>query len=432
MPTAAYYTLGCKVNQYETEKIRETMEMRGFRTVAFECKADVYIVNTCTVTSNADSKSRKAIRSAIKSNPQSCVVVTGCYANLDTNAIGSISGVSLIVPNEEKENIPYRIIALLPDALREEAEKCAGDGTLTAKKRSRTRAVVKVQDGCDNFCTYCAVPFARSLVASRAVSEILNEIKDLAASGYKEVVLTGIRLGRFEDNGLKLPELIEKVCDIEGIERVRLSSIEPMEINSELLETVAKNRKCCRHLHVPLQSGDDEILQKMNRPYSSEEYIEMASEIKKRIPGVALTTDVMVGFPGEDDSRFMNTVRVIETVGFSRLHIFRYSPRPGTKAAVMEGQVPSSVSARRAKILGDLNRQLMETFAESQVGKTMDVLAESRKRGSLECTELTGLTDNYVETTFAGPPSLKGAVVQVRMAWAQNGKLVGELVIGGH
>ena len=431
MPTAAYFTLGCKVNQYETEQIRVQMERSGFRTAPFNSQADVYIINSCTVTSNADSKSRKAVRSAVRSNPNGFVVATGCYAHLKPEEIRGISGVNMVVSNEEKESIPSQILRCLPETLRLEAERDSQKGTLATRQRIRTRAVVKVQDGCDNFCAYCAVPFARSIIKSRPISEVIEEIGELAASGFKEIVLTGIRLGKYQDGQYRLPELILKAGSVSGIQRIRLSSIEPMEVNDKLLDAVASEPKCCRHLHIPLQSGDDEILKKMNRPYSSEEYIEMAKTVKNRIPGVGLTTDVMVGFPGETDAQFENTLRAIDAAGFSRLHVFRFSPRPGTIASAMEEKVPAKISESRARVLGEINDRLMQAFAENLVGQTLNILVESRERSADGYPVLAGHTDNYVEASFAGPSALKGAIVQVKITGARNGKLVGDLLKGG-
>jgi len=422
MPTTAYYTLGCKVNQYETEKIREEMEKRGFQTVSFDRLADIYIINSCTVTATADSKSRKAIRAAVHKNPKSLVVATGCYAHLRPEEIQAIPGVDLVVSNLEKDQIPDRIIRHLPESAM--PDPSFNSQLSTFNLRQRTRAILKVQDGCDNFCAYCAVPLARSVIYSRPLDDVLAEAKALSEQGFKEIVLTGIRLGKYYSKRVRLPQLIERICDVQGIERVRLSSIEPMEVTEELLETVARPPKVCRHLHIPLQSGDDEILRRMNRPYTREEFVALAGQAKTLIPRLGLTTDVMVGFPGETDEQFKNTIELIEEIRFSRLHVFRFSARPGTAAETMSDRVSPTEMERRSKALISLGRCLMQEFAERLVGQIVKVLVEGRRtKGGV----LSGLTDNYVETVFEGPRNLKGRIVEVMAMRAENGRLVGEL-----
>ena len=426
----AYHTLGCKVNQYETEKTREALECAGFETVPFSSPADAYVINTCSVTSVADGKSRSAVRRALRLNPDAFVIVAGCYAELEPDAIRAIEGVDLVLPNDEKDSIAERVIARFsphPGPL--------SRGTMELRPRTRSRAVVKVQDGCDQFCSYCIVPHARSRKWSRPVGEVIAEVRALAGFGYKEVVLTGIRLGAYgsaeqEGSGLQvrgtasgttcpgrsrvsdLPELIREVSAIDGIERVRLSSIEPWEVDDALLDAI-DSPKVCRHLHVPLQSGDDDVLRRMNRPYTSAEYREIVSRVREMIPGIGITTDVIAGFPGETDTAFENTCRVIEDAGFSRLHVFRYSARSRTPAASMPEQVPPDVKKLRADRLIELGASAMQRFASSLVGETLDVLVETQAKLS---NHVSGFTDNYVETRFPGDASLKGAIVRVRIA----------------
>lgn len=398
MPTAAYYTLGCKVNQYETEKIRERLELAGFSTVPFASAADVYIINSCTVTGSADSKSRRAIRQAARCNPEAVVVATGCYAELRPTEIAEIEGVDLVIGNDDKDLIPERLIArfsALPHL-----------GHERAQPRVRTRAVVKVQDGCSQFCAYCAVPYARSREWSRPIPEVIEEISTLAGFGYKEVVLTGIRLGSYCHD---LAELVERVSQIEGIERVRLSSIEVWEVDDRLVSVIAANPKVCRHLHIPLQSGDAGVLGLMRRPYSPVEYAAAIERVRGAIPGLGLTTDLIVGFPGETEEAFERSLEFVQKTGFSRLHVFRYSQRSGTAAAGMANQVAEADKTRRSERMIEQGAKLAHDFAQEMVGQTVSVLVE-RKHTEV----LAGLTDNYVEVTFAGPAHLRGEIVPVR------------------
>ncbi len=404
----AYHTLGCKVNQYETEKIRESLESAGFVTAPFGSAADVYVINTCSVTAVADGKSRSAVRRALKLNPEAFVVVAGCYAEIAPDEIRAIEGVDLVVPNSDKAAIAERIISRF--ARNSPNAQCS---MLDAQSRPRlrTRAVVKVQDGCNQFCSYCIVPHARNRMTSRSVDDVLSEIRSLAQFGYKEIVLTGIRLGSYRSDTNRLPELISAACGVDGIERVRLSSIEPWEVSDALLETM-QMPKVCRHLHIPLQSGDDDTLRRMNRPYTSERYRAIISNVRASIPGIGITTDVIAGFPGESEQSFDNSRSLVEELGFSRLHVFRYSARSRTPAAQMPDQVPAEVRKARAEILAELGITAMRRFAESLEGQTLQVLVETQSKTP---NHLTGFTDNYVETRLPGDATLKGQIVPVRI-----------------
>ncbi|MDH7601462.1 MAG: tRNA (N(6)-L-threonylcarbamoyladenosine(37)-C(2))-methylthiotransferase MtaB [Armatimonadota bacterium] len=444
MLTAAYYTLGCKVNQYETEQIRTALEKAGFRTVPFTSKADVYVINTCTVTAAADAKSRAAVRKAHRINPQACVVVTGCYAETSRDAVSRIEGVGLVVGNRDKDVLADKIISYIrareqglgsiDDALG--GESASDNPPRAVLPRTRTRALVKVQDGCDHFCSYCIVPFARPEMHSRPIGEVLEEIRRLADYGYKEIVLTGIRLGSYRDSDQGLPDLVLQAAEISGIERIRLSSIEPWEIDEALIG-VFQHPKVCRHLHIPLQSGDDEILARMNRPYRADDYLSLVNKIRDETPGIGITTDVIVGFPGETEEAFENTCEVVRRAGFSRLHVFRYSPRHLTRAAEMPNQVPEALKKERAEILSTIGLECARAFAQSWIGQTLPVLAEHRVRGSrlptadnisakTDLVLLRGFTDNYIEVTFPGELSLAGSVAGVTITGVdENGRAVG-------
>ncbi len=415
----AYYTLGCKVNQYETEKIRESLEASGITTVSFSSIADIYIINTCSVTAVADSKSRNAVRKAIRANPEALVVVCGCYAELEPVQLTSIEGVDMVISNLEKDTVCERVLARLG------IEKSKADISKVVKPRIRTRAVVKVQDGCDNFCSYCIVPYARRGMNSRPIIDVLEEIETLARFGYKEIVLTGIRLGSYDADGVKVPLLISKVSEVAGIKRIRLSSIEPWEVDDALIDAM-QNPIVCRHLHIPLQSGDDEILRLMNRPYSLKSYLKLINHIRNRIPDIGITTDVIVGFPGESESAFNNTKNAIKDAAFSRLHVFRYSKRKGTLAAEMINQVDSRIKKDRSDELIALNTECLRNFAEVMAGKVLEVLVEREAVGS---NLLRGFADNYLEAEFPGAPHLKGEIVRVRIGGAGvEGLAAGEMI----
>jgi threonylcarbamoyladenosine tRNA methylthiotransferase MtaB len=403
MPTAAYHTLGCKVNQYETEQIRLAMERAGFATVSFSAPADVYIVNTCSVTAVADSKSRAAIRKVRRLNPAARIVVTGCLAQLEPDDVASLDSVDFIVPNSRKSAIPSLIGTQL------DAERNLKSSIFNLQLR--TRALVKVQDGCDHFCAYCIVPYARPGMSSRPVGEVLDELRSLAESGYREVVLAGIRLGSYDHEGLRLPGLIRKAVEIEGIQRIRLSSIEPWEVDDALLDAM-QDPKVCRHLHIPLQSGDDSILAAMGRPYDAGYYECLVSRCRERVKGIGITTDVIVGFPGEADPAFQNTADLIQRVGFSRLHVFRYSPRKRTRAASMPGQVDAATKKQRSEHLIGLGRRSAKAFAESLVGRTVEVLVERELR---TVKQLMGYADNYAEVVLPGDAGFRGRIVRVRI-----------------
>lgn len=405
---ASYHTLGCKVNQYETERIRLSLENAGFETAVFGAPADVCVINTCSVTSTADAKSRAAIRRAVRANPNALIVITGCLSELERDRVEAIEGVGLVVPNADKASAAHRILSALGGSVSARSSQGSADGAV--RLRTRTRALVKVQDGCDHFCAYCVVPYARPVMYSRPVEEVLEELRGLAAEGYKEIVLAGIRLGAYRSGRRTLAGLVLAAADIEGIQRIRLSSIEPWEVGDDLIEAMS-HPKVCRHLHIPLQSGDDGVLKAMGRPYDSASYLALADRVRARIDGIGITTDVIVGFPGESEKAFSNSVSLVRNVGFSRLHVFRYSARSRTRAAAMPGQVEEEAKKRRSEEMMEAGREVMRGFALSQVGRVLDVLVEREARAF---KRLVGYADNYVEAVFAGSASLKGEIVRVR------------------
>ena len=414
MSRVALHTLGCKVNQYETQRIAEGFLSKGFDVVDFSDEADVYVINTCTVTRTADSKSRQAARSAIRRNPRATVVVTGCYAETSPEEVAKIHGVGMVMGNREKAGLVERVVNNLRDI----------PAAVRRPKReieNRTRALLKIQDGCDQFCAYCVVPLARPVVTSRPFAEVLAEASELARRGFKEIVLTGIRLGRYDEG---LAELVHALTTLPGIERIRLSSIELTDIPAGLLDLVAQNHKICRHLHVPLQSGDDAVLARMKRPYTSADYESFVRRARSSVSGIAITTDIMVGFPGETAEEFDNTYRLAERMRFARAHVFPYSPRPRTQAAELPDDVSPAEKERRKTRLMDLAAECSHEFACVLVGKTVQVLVEGKEIGG---NLLSGLTDNYVRTIFEADRGHVGNIVDVDVESVSRANAFGTL-----
>ena len=378
---AALHNLGCKVNAYETEAMQELLEQNGYEIVPFKEGADVYIINTCTVTNVADRKSRQMLHKARKMNPDAVVVATGCYVQARGEDIDPC--VDIVVGNNKKKDL----IAILDEYynaqnkvkkelidINHEKEYEEMQVTHTAE---HTRAYIKVQDGCNQFCSYCIIPYARGRVRSRNLEHVLEEVRTLAASGYKEVVLTGIHLSSYGiDTGESLLELIQKVHEIDGIKRIRLGSLEPRIITEEFASSIAALPKMCPHFHLSLQSGCNATLKRMNRRYSAEEYMEKCELLRKYFHNPALTTDVIVGFPGETQEEFAESMDFVDRVNFYETHIFKYSRRHGTKAAAMDGQLTEAVKAQRSEKLLELHDIRAKEYEEAMIGKTIELLLE--------------------------------------------------------
>ncbi|MBT9173678.1 MAG: Threonylcarbamoyladenosine tRNA methylthiotransferase MtaB [Syntrophomonadaceae bacterium] len=431
MKTVAFQTLGCKVNQTETAALQELFARAGYQTVAFAACADVYVINTCTVTHLSDRKSRQLIRRARRSNPKGLIVVTGCLAQVAPAEVLRLPEVDLVIGTHARERLPELVL----DAKKNRAnlvvplDKKSGFEKLPVSQGGeRTRAFLKVQEGCQQFCSYCIVPYARGPLCSMPPAEAVTEAELLAAQGYKELVLTGINLGSY---GLDLPgqtallgDLLKELARVEGITRIRLSSIEPTEITPHLVELLLSCRKICRHLHIPLQSGNDEILRRMNRRYNASEFLYLVRWLRSEIPGLALTTDVMAGFPGETEENFAHTLELVRLCGFSRLHIFKYSPRRGTPAAGFPDQVPPAVKEERSKRLRELGDRLAVTFQAGFIGKRVEVLFEEQSGHG----RLAGLTEHYLRVTAKVPEISLGKLAEVHVLGLQREGLYGETV----
>lgn len=413
----AFHTLGCKVNQYETEAIKEAFVSRGAEIVSDNEFADVYIINTCTVTNIADRKSRQFIRRMKSKNPNSLIVVTGCYAQVKADEIIQMEEVNIVIGNNMKSQICDIVIDQIA------SEKYGGKklsivspvqeltdyeeiGIIKTSESDKTRAYIKIQDGCDRFCSYCLIPYARGRVRSRGIKDVLTEAKKLIAAGYKEIVLTGINTamyGREEDflrnNGEKcldtdnsLEFLIASLNELNGEFRIRLSSLEPTVIDYNDVEKIIKYDKLCHHLHLSVQSGSDDVLGKMNRHYTSNDYLRIVEGIRNYDPLYGLTTDIIVGFPGETDSDFNDSIKIVRKSGFAKVHVFRYSPRSGTAAAEMDGRIDGSKMNERANELESVSEEISMDFRRKNLKKIHRVLTEKVEGGYI-----TGYTDNYIK-----------------------------------
>jgi len=420
VPTCAFITLGCKVNQYDTQAIREALARAGYREVGASEPADLYVVNTCCVTRESHRKSLRLVRQVARAHPDAMLVVTGCSVESDADAIRAIPGVHCVVGNDDKA----RLAAIVAAAGRAETEPVAPRPWPSISAfAGHTRAFVKVEDGCNDFCSYCIVPHVRGRVRSRPPEEVVDEVGRLVANGYLEVVLTGIHLGAYgtETGGAwGLLALLERLVAVPGLRRLRLSSLEPREASGELAELVASSPVVCPHFHIPLQSGDDAILRAMNRRYSAADYLARLEAIRERIDEPAITTDIIVGFPGETDAQFRSTVEVARRAAFSRVHVFPYSDREGTAASGMAGKLPpETVGERREEMLA-VACDLAEAYHRRFVGRTVSPLVETQRdrRTGLLC----GYTERYVRAYFEGPDAWLGKLlaVDVREATARG------------
>lgn len=414
----AFTTLGCKINQFETDALRQDFETRGSTIVPFNAEADVYVINTCSVTAKSDYQCRQAIRSAVRRGQGAKVVVTGCYAELQPEEIKKIAGVDLVLGARDKNKIPDLLLGAVSTL---SGRGPSGKSTETARiVRSRTRGYLKIQDGCDNTCAYCVVPLARGSSRSSSVEGVVQEFGRSVQAGCPEVVLTGIHIGKYGADlspNSSLTDLLKQLIPLQGNTRIRLSSIEPGEITDEMIGLLG--RGLCRHLHIPLQSGDDTILRAMQRTYSSDFYQSLLENIAKQVPGVALGADVMVGFPGEGEREFQNTMRLVAESPLTHLHVFSYSRRPGTIAADMPGQVPEEIKKVRSESLRQLAKDKNMSFQRAQLGKELDVVVESRIDARTGC--LTGLTDNYIRVhIFNAKKESVGKKVLVRLSEAKE------------
>lgn len=412
-------TLGCRVNQCESDSLAQQLKDAGWRPGKPGAEHDLVIVNTCTVTAKAAMQSRQAARRAVREHPGARIVVTGCCVQIAADDLNQIQGVDYVCGNAEKHRIPEWVAR--PDSGRQEAsvpeiESWRGfDPIRMPQDASRTRPVLKIQDGCNSFCTYCIVPYARGRSRSMPEDDVIGHIRSLEAAGFKEVVLSGIHIGAYgadADPKRSLLALLKRVEAETAISRIRLSSIEPNELSPEIIGLVAGSPRFCRHFHIPLQSGDNGILKRMHRPYSAEFFEELVLRIKQRMPDAAVGADVLIGFPGETDEAFHRTFRMIDALPVSYLHVFPFSPRNGTAAAKMPGQVPGRVAGERCRRMREMGQAKKRNFYASFVGQKLDVVVEARRE--TKSGLLTGVSSNYLKVLIDGPDSLKNEKIVCR------------------
>ena len=425
MKTVAFCTLGCKVNQYETNAMMQKMIEAGYEVVDFETKADIYIINTCTVTNMADKKSRQMLRRVKEINPEAILVAVGCYAQVAKEKLEQIPEIDLILGINEKNDIVKYVEqdsknTYVSDVLHQTEFLDFGDVTYTEK----TRAVIKVQDGCNNFCSYCIIPYAKGRVRSRKLESVVKEITEIAEKGIKEVVITGIHVASYGidfDNNTRLIDLLEAIQKIDGIKRIRLGSLEPNIITEEFVNRLKKVTKMCDHFHLSLQSGCDETLKRMNRKYTAETFEKEVNLLRKTFPDVALTTDVIVGFPGETEEEFNETYKYLSKIRFTKLHVFKYSPRKGTVAAKMKNQIDSTVKEKRSHKLIELSNECEIEFLDRYVGKELKVLFEKQ-----DGEYIKGHTTNYL-VVKAKETELENQIKDVKIVSRDNLELIGEM-----
>ena len=430
MKTVAFHTLGCRVNQYETEAVCELFLKEGYTYVDFHTTADVYVINTCTVTGESDRKSRQMIRRAKKTNPDSVVVVMGCLAQVNQQELSVIEDVDILIGTKHRD----KALALVEDFLKtKEKKSIVGDNHLDpfeplsiSTYTDKTRAYIKIQEGCEQFCTYCIIPYARGKLASRSEEDVLEEAERLADAGFREIILTGIHIASYGRDTKKdsLLSVLTKLNGIDGIDRIRLGSLEPNLMDFDFVEKIAGIEKLCPHFHISLQSGCDATLLRMNRKYTANQYRAYLEAIRKAMPDAAITTDVMVGFPDESDEEFNESYRFIEEMQFSHIHTFMYSRRKNTPAATFKNQIPSEIKKERSKKMIALSEKSRMEFLQKYKGQTVEVLFEQMtKDGFME-----GYTRNYQKVSACGDIALKGKIQKVQIQSVDSDAMVGVLI----
>ena len=435
MAKIAFYTLGCKVNQADTASMENLFLRSGHQLVSFDGEADVYIINTCVVTNTGQRKSRQTIHRAIRKNPNALIVVTGCYPQTAAEEVKAIAGVDMIIGNQDRAQIVQLVEERLAhrqtdtlDAVHKLTASTAFEEMAAGDITDKTRAFLKIQEGCNQFCTYCIIPYARGPLRSRSLESIRTETQRLISAGFKEIVLIGIHLGCYgkeNPDGPTLYDAVKTVLDVPGVQRLRLGSLESVEVEPRLLTLMQEDARFCRHLHLPLQSGCDKTLQAMHRPYTTAKFKTLLADIKTRVPDIAITTDVIAGFPGETEADFETTCKFAESCGFSKMHIFPFSARKGTPAEKFAGAVTEAVKKERADILGRIDETMHKTFLQAMVGQTAKVLFEQPSGEDY----FEGLTGNYQRVFVkSGGRNLGGEILPVKITAFNGEKLLGEII----
>lgn len=435
MAKIAFYTLGCKVNQADTASMENLFLRSGHQLVSFDGEADVYIINTCVVTNTGQRKSRQTIHRAIRKNPNALIVVTGCYPQTAAEEVKAIAGVDMIIGNQDRAQIVQLVEERLAhrqtdtlDAVHKLTASTAFEEMAAGDITDKTRAFLKIQEGCNQFCTYCIIPYARGPLRSRSLESICTETQRLISAGFKEIVLIGIHLGCYgkeNPDGPTLYDAVKTVLDVPGVQRLRLGSLESVEVEPRLLTLMQEDARFCRHLHLPLQSGCDKTLQAMHRPYTTAKFKTLLADIKNRVPDIAITTDVIVGFPGETEADFETTCKFAESCGFSKMHIFPFSARKGTPAEKFAGAVTEAVKKERADILGKIDETMHKAFLQAMVGQNAEVLFEQPAGEDY----FEGLTGNYQRVFVkSGGRNLGGEILPVKITAFDGEKLLGEII----
>lgn len=435
MAKIAFYTLGCKVNQADTASMENLFLRSGHQLVSFDGEADVYIINTCVVTNTGQRKSRQTIHRAIRKNPNALIVVTGCYPQTAAEEVKAIAGVDMIIGNQDRAQIVQLVEERLAhrqtdtlDAVHKLTASTAFEEMAAGDITDKTRAFLKIQEGCNQFCTYCIIPYARGPLRSRSLESICTETQRLISAGFKEIVLIGIHLGCYgkeDPDGPTLYDAVKTVLEVPGVQRLRLGSLESVEVEPRLLTLMQEDARFCRHLHLPLQSGCDKTLQAMHRPYTTAKFKTLLADIKTRVPDIAITTDVIVGFPGETEADFETTCKFAESCGFSKMHIFPFSARKGTPAEKFAGAVTEAVKKERADILGRIDETMHKTFLQAMVGQNAEVLFEQPAGEDY----FEGLTGNYQRVFVkSGGRNLGGEILPVKITAFDGEKLLGEII----
>ena len=432
MNKVAFYTLGCKVNQYESEAMEEIFQKSGYKIVGNNQIADIYVINTCTVTNLSDRKSRQFIRRAKRANKDAIIAVVGCYSQVAPDEVENIEGVDIVIGTTDRD----RIVNLCEEAKLNNKKINIVKGIKGYKDfedlnildlRSKTRAYIKIQEGCNQFCSYCIIPYARGPIRSRSLENIISETKRLSKAGFKEVILTGIHVASYgkDLNNTGLLNVIEEVSKIQGIERIRLSSIEPTLIDEDFMKRIINIRKVCDHFHLSLQSGSDTVLKRMNRKYTTSEYRNIVKLIRRYLPDAGITTDIIAGFPGETKKEFEETYNFVNEIGFSRIHVFKYSPRKGTPASKFKEQIHGNIKHFRSEKLILLGEKLMEDFNNKFIGKITEVLFE--EEGNEKSDFIEGYTTNYIRVKSQTSKDIRGRILPVKIVEKENDVLIGKI-----
>ena len=432
MKKVCILTLGCKVNQYESEALSQMFRDEGFLTVSSfdkEEKNDIYVINTCSVTNMSDRKSRQLIRKCIRENEDAVIIVTGCYAQGSPDEISQIKGVTAVIGNSEKE----KIVEIAKEIIQKKEKKKLVNNEVTggfsfpalASYQEKTRAIIKIQDGCNSFCSYCIIPYVRGRLRSRDKNEIISEVKSLVKNGYTEIVLSGIHVCNYgiDTKDMTFVKLLQMIEKVDGVSRIRLSSIEPLAFNNEFFEFYKNTKKLCPHFHISLQSGSDSVIKRMNRHYTAEYFYNTVKKLREINPLTEITTDVIVGFPEETDSEFNETLELVKKVGFLKVHTFKYSMRDGTVASKMENQIDEKIKDKRSKIIIEESKKIEKERIEAYKGKKLTVLFEEKKDGFWH-----GFSDNYINVYVKSESDLSGKIFDVFIKDIKKLSAFGELL----